>query len=56
MLLVKLENVELKNIERIVAISKAAFDSGIHVGAPEADRPPDYSAFPLGRISAIIHV
>ena len=28
----KLENAELKHIERIVAISKAAFDSDINVG------------------------
>ena len=42
----KLENVELKNIERIVAISKAAFDSDIHVGAYDADRPPDYDSVP----------
>ena len=42
----KLENAELKNIERIVAISKAAFDSDIHVGASEADRPPDYDSIP----------
>ena len=42
----KLENAELKHIERIVAISKAAFDSDIHVGASEADRPPDYDSVP----------
>ncbi len=40
----KLENAEWKNIERIVAISKAAFDSDINVGASEADRPPDYDS------------
>lgn len=39
-----LENAELKHIERIVAISKAAFDSDINVGAPEDDRPPDYDS------------
>ena len=33
----KLENAELKHIERIVAISKAAFDSDIDVGASETD-------------------
>ena len=42
----KLENAESKHIERIVAISKAAFDSDIHVGASEADRPPDYDSVP----------
>ena len=40
----KLENAELKHIERIVAISKAAFDSDIHVGASEAGGPPDYDS------------
>ena len=35
----KLENAESKHIERIVAISKAAFDSDIDVGARDADRP-----------------
>ena len=44
MILMKLENAELKHIERIVAISKAAFDSDIHVGASEADAPPDYDS------------
>ena len=42
----KLENAELKHIERIVAISKAAFDSDIHVGASETDGPPDYDSIP----------
>ena len=37
MILMKLENAELKHIERIVAISKAAFDSDIDVGAPESN-------------------
>ena len=40
----KLENAELKHIERIVAISKAAFDSDINVGASDLDRPPDYDS------------
>ena len=40
----KLEKAELKNIERIVAISKVAFDSDMDVGASEADRPPDYDS------------
>ena len=44
MILMKLENAELKHIERIVAISKAAFDSDIHVGASEAGGPPDYDS------------
>ena len=42
----KLEYAELKHIERIVAISKAAFDSDIHVGASEAGGPPDYDSIP----------
>ena len=40
----KLENAELKHIERIVDISKAAFDSDIHVGASKAGGPPDYDS------------
>ena len=40
----KLENAELKHIERIVAISKAAFDSDIDVGASEPGGPPDYDS------------
>ena len=42
----KLENAELKHIERIVAISKAAFDSDMNVGASEAGGPPDYDSIP----------
>ena len=41
-----MENAELKYIERLVAISKAAFDSDINVGAPEAGGPPDYDSIP----------
>ena len=40
----KLEIAELKHIERIVAISKAAFDSDIDVGACETAGPPDYDS------------
>ena len=40
----KLEAAELKNIERIVVISKTAFDSDIDVGASETDRPPEYAS------------
>ena len=40
----KLENAELRYIERIVAISKAAFDSDINVGASESGGPPDYDS------------
>lgn len=40
----KLETAELIHIERIVAISKAAFDSDINVGASDSDRPPDYDS------------
>ena len=46
MISMKLGNAELKQIKRIVAISKAAFDSDMHVGAPEADAPPDYDSIP----------
>ena len=46
MIFMKLENAELKHIERIVAISKAAFDSDINVGASEAGKPPDYDSIP----------
>lgn len=44
MILMKLESAELKHIEKIVAISKAAFDSDINVGAPEAGGPPYYDS------------
>jgi RimJ/RimL family protein N-acetyltransferase len=46
MTFMRLENAELKHIKRIVAISKAAFDSDINVGASEANRPPDYDSIP----------
>ena len=42
----KLKYAELKHIERIVAISKAVFDSDINVGASEAGGPPDYDSLP----------
>ena len=42
----KLENAELKHIEKIVAISKAAFDSDIDIGTSEAGGPPDYDSIP----------
>ena len=42
----KLETAELKNNERLVAISKAAFDSDINVGASAPDAPPDYDSIP----------
>ena len=42
----KLEYAELKHIERNVAISKAAFDSDINVGASKAGGPPDYDSIP----------
>ena len=44
MILMELENAELKHIERIVAMSKAAFDNDINVGASEPDAPPDYDS------------
>lgn len=40
----RLENADLKNIERIVAISKAAFDSDINAGASETGGPPYYDS------------
>ena len=46
MILLKLENAELKYIDRIVAISKAAFDSDIDIGACEPGGPPDYDSIP----------
>ena len=42
----KLETAELKHIEIIVAISKAAFDSDIYVGASAPVAPPDYDSIP----------
>lgn len=42
--LMKLENPELKNIERIVIISKTAFDSDINVGTKEVVGPPYYDS------------
>ena len=42
----KLENAAPQNIERIVAISKVAFDSDLDVGASEPDAPPDYDSIP----------
>ena len=42
----KIENAELKQIERIVAISKAAFDSDLDIGASEAGGPPGYDSIP----------
>ena len=46
MILMKLENAELNHIEKIVAISKAAFDSDLDVGAPQVGGPPDYDSIP----------
>ena len=42
----KLENAEMNNIEKIVAISKAAFDSDVTAGASEPDAPADYDSIP----------
>ena len=42
----KLEYADLKHIERIVATSKAAFDSDRNVGASEPDAPADYDSVP----------
>ena len=46
MIFMKLENAEMKHVERIVAISKAAFDSDINVGASEVGGPPEYDSVP----------
>jgi RimJ/RimL family protein N-acetyltransferase len=40
----KLEVAERNNIEKIVALSKAAFDSDIEVGASEPGGPPAYDS------------
>ena len=40
----KLVNVELKDIERIVAISKRAFESDTEVGGTIGDYPPEYDS------------
>ena len=46
LILMKLENAELKYIEKIVSISKAAFESDINIGASESNAPPDYDSIP----------
>ena len=40
----KLENAELKYIERIVAISKRSFETDIEVGGTIGDYPPEYDS------------
>ena len=40
----KLENAELKHIERIVAISKKAFETDIEVGGAIGDYPPEHDS------------
>ena len=40
----KLENAELKHIERIVAISKRAFETDIEVGGAIGNYPPEYDS------------
>ena len=40
----KLENAELENIERIVAISKRAFETDIKVGGTIGNYPPEYDS------------
>ena len=44
LIIMKLEYAEIKNIERIVDVSKAAFNSDINVGAPEALGPFGYDS------------
>ena len=43
-ILMILENAELKYIERIVAISKRAFETDIEVGGTIGDYPPEYDS------------
>ena len=40
----RLEKAELKHIERIVAISKRAFETDIEVGGTIGDYPPEYDS------------
>ena len=40
----KLENAEMKHIERIAAISKRAFETDIEVGGAIGDHPPEYDS------------
>ena len=40
----KLVNAELKHIEKIVAISKRAFETDIEVGGTIGDYPPEYDS------------
>ena len=40
----KLENAELKHIERIAAISKRAFETDIEVGGAIGDYPPEHDS------------
>ena len=42
----KIENAELKYIGKIVAISKAAFNSDITVGSSTSGGPPEYDSVP----------
>ncbi len=43
-MLMKLEHAEWKHIERIVAISKRAFETDIEVGGATGDYPPEYDS------------
>ena len=40
----KLENAELKHIERIVEISRRAFETDVEVGGAIGDYPPEYDS------------
>ena len=44
MVSLKLENAELRHIGKIVAISKAAFDSDVTIGVSETGGPPEYDS------------
>ena len=44
MMVMKLENAERKQIERIVAISKRAFETDTEVGGAIGDYPPEYDS------------
>ena len=43
-MVMKLENAERKQIERIVAISKRAFETDVEVGGTVGDYPPEYDS------------
>ena len=44
MIEMKLANAEWKHVERIVAISKSAFETDVEVGGPIGDYPPEHDS------------